>query len=183
MAKKTYHILSDSELVAAIKNGDTRAYDTLFLRWYSQVLKFIATIINDHQTAEDLCQVVFMKLWIYRDSLDAFESLKNYLYVLARNAALDVLKSRKQHVEIDVKFSSQQEEPRNQTEQDVERNEVNMRILQAIMSMPQKRRQVFHLSRFMNLSNEMIAERLGLSVRTVEKHLQLALKDIRKVLS
>lgn len=183
MAKKQYHNLSDSDLVAAVKSGDTCAYDTLFLRWYPQVLKFITSLVKDYATAEDLCQVVFMKVWIYRDRLDALKSFKNYLFILARNAALDILKLRKLHLDINMNSFSESEESRALTEQCVERNEVNMRILKVTKDMPLKRRQVFHLSRIMALSNDEIAEKMGISVRTVEKHIQLALKDIRKILS
>ena len=49
--------------------------------------------------------------------------------------------------------------------------------------MPPQRRQVFKMSRFQQRSSDEIARELGLSVRTVEKHIQLALQDIRKYLS
>ena len=70
-----------------------------------------------------------------------------------------------------------------QTEQSIEYKEVNVKILRAMKNMPLKRRQIFYLSRFMAQSNEDIAEKLGISVRTVEKHIQLALQDLRKFLS
>lgn len=181
--KNTYNNLSDSVLVAAVKEGDTNAFDALFLRWYPQVLKFIQTLVKDNAIAEDLSQTVFMKVWIYRDRLDASKSLKNYLIVLARNAALDIFKSKRPCLIGDMAPVASEQVVFEQTEQSIEYKEVNVKIFRAMKNMPLKRRQIFYLSRFMAQSNEDIAEKLGISVRTVEKHIQLALQDLRKFLS
>ena len=60
--KNTYNNLSDSVLVAAVKEGDTNAFDALFLRWYPQVLKFIQTLVKDNAIAEDLSQTVLISV-------------------------------------------------------------------------------------------------------------------------
>ena len=85
-----YRKMSDGELTAAVREGDDRAFNALFLRWYPQVAKFLTLLVKNPEQAEDLAQGVFMKVWLYRDRLDPSKSLKNYLFVLARNAALDV---------------------------------------------------------------------------------------------
>ena len=90
-----YKRMSDSELVAALKSGDMRAFDAVFMRWYPQVNKFLRSIIKEKALAEDLSQMVFMKVWLGRDQLDPSKSFKNYLFVLARNGALDVLRLKK----------------------------------------------------------------------------------------
>ena len=69
------------------------------------------------------------------------------------------------------------------TESRAEFNETYSLINKVVEEMPPQRRQIFQMSRNMQLSHDEIAARLGLSVRTVEKHIQLALKDIRKNLS
>jgi RNA polymerase sigma-70 factor (ECF subfamily) len=180
--KETYNNMTDSELIAAVKDGNAKAFDALFLRWYPQVLKFIQTLVKNDAVSEDLSQTVFMNVWIYRDRLDASKSLKNYLTVLARNAVLNVFKSQKPYQTKEVE-TSDLKGVSDQTELNVEYREVNNRIFRAVQAMPMKRRQVFYLSRFMAHSNEEIAEKLGMSIRTVEKHIQLALQDVRKFLS
>ena len=90
-----YKAFSDSELIAAVKAGDERAFDALFLRWYPQVRKFLLILVKNKALAEDLAQTVFMKVWLYRDRLDPAKSLKNYLLVLSKNSALDVFKSER----------------------------------------------------------------------------------------
>ncbi len=176
--KEKYLVLSDSELTAAIRDGDDRAFDALFLRWYPQVHRFLLTLVKETSLSEDLAQGVFMKLWLFRSRLNPSQSLKNYLMVLARNAALDFFRSKYHTLEADVATPPEETAP-ERTEQKAEFTEINIRIRQAVKEMPAQRQEVFLMSRVQHLSNEEIAHKLGLSVRTVEKHIQLALKDLR----
>lgn len=177
-----YQAMSDGELTAAVRGGDDRAYDALFLRWFPQVHRFLLTLVKENALAEDLAQGVFMKLWIFRFRLNPALSLKNYLMVLARNAALDFFRSK--HYTLLTSLPASQEHPAPESaEQMAEYSEANTRIRQTIEEMPAQRREVFKMSRFEQLSSEEIAARMGLSVRTVEKHIQLALKDLRTFLS
>ena len=177
-----YRKMSDSELTAAVRDSDDRAFNAIFLRWYPQVANFLTSMVKDRALAEDLAQGVFMKVWIYRENLNPSKSLKNWLLVLARNAALDIFKS-KHHL-----LSSEMHEYANfrasdRTEFRAEYEDTNHRIDLLVEQMPSQRRHVFRMSRYEQLSHQEIALRLGLSVRTVEKHIQLALQDIRKYLT
>lgn len=178
-----YQAMSDGELTAAVRGGDDSAYDAIFLRWYPQVHRFLLTLVKENALAEDLAQSVFMKLWLFRSRLNPAQSLKNYLMVLARNAALDFFRSKYHSLQTDLAAPPVQAAAPDRTEQKAEYTEVNVRIRQAVEEMPDQRREVFRMSRIEQLSNEEIARRLGLSVRTVEKHIQLALKDLRDFLS
>ena len=60
--------------------------------------------------------------------------------------------------------------------------ELQLLLKLALEQMPDKRRQVFEMSRFMHLSNHTIAEKMDLSIRTVEQHIYLALKDLKKII-
>lgn len=174
--------MTDSELVAAVRDGDTRAFNAVFLRWYPQVQRFLLSLVKDATLAEDLSQSVFVKLWLNRDRLDPAKSLKNYLFVLSRNGALDVFRSKRNLIMADL--ATPPEKPSSdRAEFMAEFSEAQSRILHAVEQMPAQRRTVFVMSRFQHLSSEEIAEILGLSVRTVEKHLQLALNNIRNYLN
>ena len=177
-----YRKMSDSDLIAAVRDGDDRAFNALFLRWYPQVERFLLTLVKDVPLAEDLAQGVFMKVWLHRDRLNPTLSLKNYLAVLARNAALDVFKSKRHLTTTDTDTPSREPAPEH-TEFQAEFNEVHFRIAKLIENMPPQRRQIFQLSRYEQLSHEQIATQLGISVRTVEKHIQLALQELRKHLN
>lgn len=181
-AKEKYRELTDSELVAAIRGGDRAAFEAIFRRWYPQVQRFLLSLVKEETLSEDLSQSVFIKVWLNRQRLDPSKSLKNYLLVLSKNSALDVLKSKRYLMNLDV--PAPVEKPSSdRTEHLAEYSETQSRLLRAVQQMPSQRRSVFMMSRFQHLSNKDIAETLGLSVRTVEKHLQLAINNLRNFLS
>jgi len=170
--------MTDSELVAAVRADDRHAFDALFLRWYPQVHRFLTALVKEEALAEDLAQSVFLKVWLHREQLDPAKSLKNYLFVLSRNGALDVFKSKRHLMEESSGHLPEKVSP-DRTEYRVEYVETNNRVLRAVEKMPPQRRAVFVMNRYQHLSSEEIASLLGISVRTVEKHLQLALDNLR----
>lgn len=173
--------LSDKELAEGISKGDEACFEALFKRYYVVVRKFISRFIeDDFQAAEDLAQEIFIRLWDRRYSIDSEKSIKNWLIVSARNSAINWLKSQNRKPEA---ASDIDEEIATSQDQDLEGSyirQLGAEIDKAIDALPAKRRTVFRMSRFDHLPNEEIASRLGLSVRTVEKHIELALRNLRK---
>lgn len=178
--KVSFHTKPDSELVAAVREGDTAAFDELYLRWYPQVKRFLQALLQDPHLANDLAQSIFMKIWLFRNRLQPSLSLKNYLFVMARNAALDVFKSKRLLITDVTEVDKVGDDTANMR---AEFNETMSQLRRVVDDMPPQRKEVFKMSREQNMSNDQIASVLGLSVRTVEKHLQLALRDIRKNLN
>lgn len=174
---------TDSDLVRSLKGGSTAALRELFYRYWSIVRQFIGRIVKRDDAAEDLAADVFMKVWLFRDRLDEKKSFRNYLFVLSKNVALNYLESvvaKRTRTVADIPevmaTSPAADEP-------LIYNETNRRLVGIMARMPEQRQLVFRMSRYENLSNQEIADKLGLSVRTVEKHIQLALKDIRSSLN
>lgn len=173
---------SDEMLISDLLSGksDIQAYERIFHKYYPMILNFVKGMLKDDGKAEDVAQNIFMKLWLNRHSLTPNQSLKNYLCVMARNESLNVLKSK--HFKSIVVSPVLPEIPnKGQSAEDMLNYfETNARLLSDIESMPQQRRTIFKMSRYEHLSNMEIAVRLNLSVRTVEKHIELALRDLRK---
>ena len=86
---------SDSSLISAVKKGDKGAYEQLFVRYYPTLLRFIHGMLKDNHMAEDIAQNIFMKLWIHREKLDSTQSLKNYLFVLAKHEIFNIFKAKR----------------------------------------------------------------------------------------
>lgn len=171
---------SDENLIAGLadSDGDILAYERIFHKYWPMVLNFIRGMLKDGTAAEDIAQNIFMKLWLNRMTLDSRLSLKNYLCVLAKNEVLNVLRS-KAHTSLSFQ-PTVPEAPTGETEDWVSFAETNANIAKNVDNLPPRRRMIFRLSRYGHLSNEEIALKLNLSVRTVEKHIELALKDLRK---
>lgn len=176
-------IPTDYDLVKLLKRGNTAALEKLFLRYYSIVRQFIRSIVKRSDIAEDLTMEVFMKVWLFRNRLEENKSFRNYLFVLSKNSSLNYLDSIVVKRTKIVSELPEDSKITQETDNLLIYNETNRQLFSIISKMPEQRQLVFRMSRYENLSNQEIAERLGLSVRTVEKHLQLALKDIRSSLN
>ena len=175
---------NDSELISAIIRGDVGAYEQLFVRYYPTLLRFIHGMLKDNHMAEDIAQNIFMKLWIHREKLDSTQSLKNYLFVLAKHEIFNIFKAKRTTMlSLLPQLNDRDIEDRGYSiEEQYNYAELNELLIQNISKMPPQRQLIFRMSRCEHLSNREIAERLGLSVRTVDTHIELALKDLHSTL-
>ena len=110
-------------------------------------------------------------------------SIRSYLFVLSRNAALDVLRSKHYLLQQDIPDAPLEVSAPEESFHQAEYKETYSRLLRIVSTMPPQRQAVFKMSRFQSKSAQEIADTMGLSIRTVEKHLELALKDIRHSLN
>lgn len=159
------------------------SYEDAYRSYYPRLLSFVKGLIKDAARAEDLAQNVFMKLWYNRSRLDPNLSLRNYLFVTARNEVIDFLRS-KAHTAMSYREELPEvARPGERAEEAAEYHETNSTVARIVSDMPERRRVVFQMSRYQHKSVEEISRELDLSPRTVEKHIELALKDLRKTLN
>lgn len=125
-----------------------------------------------------MVQDVFMKVWEARNHIDPIQSFNGYIFRITKNAALNKLRKRVGEPD---SFASVKDDSSalNITEQDVLFGEMKDLVDAAIEGLPPKRQEVFRLSRYEGLSNKEIAERLGISVNTIEGQMRKAIKYLR----
>ena len=167
-------------IVRKVAEGDRDSFRTLFYHYYPKVKVFLRTLVPDENDAEDLAQNVFVKLWVGRSSLKGVKVFGAWLYRVCRNTAIDYSRTRKTMVP----FAP--EEPGLSTESLDENYFARERQYQydkLIAAMPAKRREVFLLSREEGLSHAEISKKLGISVKTVENHINMVLRELRKISS
>ena len=165
-------------LLESIAAGDTEAFATLFRRWYPKVKVFLVRFINDEKIAEDLAQDIFVRIWTFGPALNEIKSFDTYLYKMTRNAALNYLRDRK--VGLNVMDLSLMDDADTEGIYYKQEKILVMRML--VEKMPTQRQKVFKMSRQNGLSNDQIAEILGISKKTVENHLTDALRTLRQAL-
>jgi RNA polymerase sigma-70 factor (ECF subfamily) len=172
-----------NELVKRLKASDHEAFRAVFNQWQQTIFNFLHFRTKNVARAEDLLQEVFLKLWDTRTRLDEKKSLRNYLYTIANNLALNEARHEKvvvKHKEGTVlPLFSNTENP----EFIFEEKEWKSKLEGAIASLPEKPRVIFLMSRMEDLSYQEIADRLSISIKTVETHMVTALRHLRQTLS
>lgn len=162
-----------------------REFEEIFLQYYPKVKMFAAFLLKSEKEAEDVAQDIFVKLWEQPDSWEG-NLVKGYLYAMVKNHVFNRMKRKNiesQYIHAQMNLHSLEEiveykDPLNE----IYHEELQLLLKLSLEQMPGKRRKVFEMSRFQHLSNHEIAEKMNLSVRTVEQHIHLALKDLKKLL-
>lgn len=167
--------------VEALRNGNHKAFEDIFIGYFKRVKLFIGGIIKSEADAEELAQDVFVKLWTNRETLNVEKPLGAYLYTIAKNTAFNFLKHKSVKQTYADNFP-----PRSKVstpEDELFAREISLLIEMTINEMPIQRRRIYILSREKGRSNSDIAAKLGITKKTVENQLSLALQELRKIIS
>ncbi len=165
------------------QTDDTKFMESLFKTHYAALCRTAFRIVNDRDTAEDLVQEVFMKVWNNRRTLEINSSLKAYLHRSAINTALNYLEKNKRQVNMESEDLLNISPASHSLEEHLSFKEVETRVDEAINALPPACRTIFVLSRYEHLSYQEIANQLNLSVKTVENQMGKALKIMREYLN
>ena len=151
--------------------------ELLFRQYYAGLCKSLYRTLRDATLAEDIVQEVFLKVWEMREQLKMDEAMQSYLYRSCYNTALNYLKGQKPKTDIDL---LEIVPGGDSAEKNLNILETESKVFTAIEALPPKTRLVFSLSRFEELSYKEIAGRLDISVKSVEKHMGIALQRLRE---
>ncbi len=155
------------------------AFEQLFKAHYRALHAYANMLLKDVDIAEEVVQSMFLKLWEKRDLLAVQTSIKAYLYKCIYNDSLNLLKHeqvKSKYQNFTVHTMNTHHEPASNR---VELSELQKALQLALNALPEQCRLVFQLSRFEELKYKEIAERLGISIKTVENQMGKALKILR----
>jgi RNA polymerase sigma-70 factor (ECF subfamily) len=167
-----------------IRTGDAAAYESVFRALFKPLVGYVVRILDSKAVAEELVQEMFLALWLRRASLDLKEgSLTAYLFSAARNRALAHIRRERvaarwrDREELSAQLT--EKERTNSPRDDLEEVELSLALKDAVDALPDRCRQVFRLSRQRGLTYGEIAREMGISQKTVESHMALALRTLR----
>ncbi|HEX9513054.1 MAG TPA: RNA polymerase sigma-70 factor [Puia sp.] len=172
-------------LLRALTQGDRQAYTTLYSGYLDSLVQYIFLFTASKETAEEITQDVFLKIWEKRATLGEVESFKAYLFRAAKNQLINHINREK----IRLRVTGQIQEATNRdangqdTQHQVDYRRAHALLREAIRLLPPKRKQVFLLSTEENLSLDEIAARMGISKNVVKKQLYDAYGSVRHYLA
>lgn len=159
-------------------------FERLFNRLYPRVKLFAMQLLKHEDEAEDVAQNVFAKLWEMPEKWSE-DNVDSYVFVMTRNHVLNVIRYHRLHESGVVNSDDNADAtlPAELGADDPLYYEETLLLMRLTLDrMPERRRQIFEMSRMQGLSNAVIAEQLQLSVRTVEHQIYLALKELKKTM-
>lgn len=156
-------------------------YEFIFRQYYQGLCNYAAMFLKDMDSAEEIVQNVFVKLWEKRETVNIEGSVKSYLYKSVYNASMNELKHQKiKDNYLQMQANKEQfEQPLTGTHL----KELEKHIEKALMSLPEQCRLIFKMSRFEDLKYREIAGVLNISPKTVENQMGKALRLMRENLA
>lgn len=175
----TFPGYSDQDLVVRLKAGDESAFTEIYSR-YSMLLYYQANqMLRDEEAAKDLVQDLFLTIWKNSDQIMADANLAGYFYVAIRNRVFKLIEKGKTRNDYLGSIAAYASEISTDTMDAIDEKELKVIIEAEIERLPPRMKEVFELSRKGHFTHQQIAERLGISDKTVKKQINKAIKVIR----
>ena len=171
---------NEQALFKSISEGDEAAFATCYAEYGRMVMPFLLKLVGTRDSAEEVIQEIFLKVWLYRDRLAEVDSPRSWLFRVAANTGRSWLKKKM--------ASEQRQQQHRQGQQDtvdifperVDLQSIAAVVQRTVLSFPPQRRRIYQMSREEGLKPSEIAARLDISVSTVKNTLLSAVKAIRE---
>ena len=174
--------MSDSELnslLEKLKQGDRESFNKIFRRFYAPMIRFCFRFVADSDIAAEVVQDFFVKLWTNRDKLSINTSFESYMMRSIQNAAITYINKERSHSEINLRVFTEEGEA-NDPSQELQSKNLEAAYRKILAEMPEKRRLIFQASRFDGLKYAEIAKKYDISQKTVEAHMNAAIKQLKE---
>lgn len=172
----------ESASIRQIQLGNLQVFENLFRQYYQMLCHYALKFVGDPDTAEELVQDLFYTLWEKRMELTINTSVKSYLFSAVHNRCLKFIEHRSVEQKYRNYYLKHESEIDNDEADSAGVAEMQQIINRTLDSLPDRCGKIFRLNRFEGLKYQEIAERLSISVKTVEANMGRALKVLRKSL-
>ena len=181
-------LYDEKELLNQVAQGQEAAFRKLFQHWQPVLASYIFRITRSKDTASEIVQDVFLKIWISREALAEVENFRNYLLIVSRNHAINSLRKTMREMQ-QLKLWTIENTTQDKdfvvnaySGEETADERIYTLIDEAIESLPPRQKEVFVLHRYDRFTYLQIAEKLGIGRESVKTHLGLAVRAISKYL-
>jgi RNA polymerase sigma-70 factor (ECF subfamily) len=171
---------TEKELVRKLSDGDSFAFEVLFYKYRNKVMGFARKMVPAQIDPEEIVQEVFVKVWLKKETINPDKDFQSYLFAIAKHLILDHLKSAVNRKLYFVEEHFQQDLMIEDTLDGSKQNDAEEKLFNLLQQLPERRKEIFCLSRFEGLSYKQIAERLNITENTVDSQIRNALAFLRK---
>jgi RNA polymerase sigma-70 factor, ECF subfamily len=173
----------DQILIKQLQKGNYLAFNQLYAKYFQKLYGFSSRITGNKADAEEIVQEVFIKVWEIRETLDPEKSFNSLLFTIGKHKIYNKARARIYHQAYIEYISHHIKGIEELADQEIFYNETKSVLTDAINLLPQKRKEIFILSKIDGLSNKEIAHKLNTSLSNIENHINKALKVIRHHMS
>lgn len=172
-------MLEDTQnITKQIREGNLKEFERIFKEFYPQLCLYALRFVKTKDLSEEIVQNLFCHIWENRKELNIHTSIKAYLYRSTYHNALQVLRKIGSHNKYKEYVKHHFTENDSSTNK-LEEKEINKIVQQTLSSLPQRCGTIFKMSRFEGLKYQEIAQKLSISIKTVEANMGKALKAFR----
>lgn len=169
----------DQALFILIKKRDREAFNALYYKYHAYLYAVALRYLKSEDLAEDAVQHVFIKLWERTKSLNIDINVKNYLYTMTKNHILNQIRDNKETISLNYINSQQEIHDGNDFFKLMEDAQTIDILHKGIDSLPQQKKEVCLLKLEDDITNQKIADKMGISIHTVKSHYQESVKMLR----
>lgn len=174
--------LEEKELIVRIVEGDQEAFERIYYTYAKRVYYFASRYLKNKHQAEEIVQEVFVKIWENRKRLNPDMSLSGYLLTTTKNTIFNDHRKQVNHEAYYQYVLHYLQKNNPNMENEIIYNDLMELLQKTLGQLPDKRKEIFELSRFQGLSYKEIASQLNITEKTIESHMRLAIRDIKKVI-
>ena len=172
----------ERSLILRLIEGDEDAFCELYATYKNRLIYFAMRFLKSREYAEDVFQDAFTVVWQSRRFINPDASFSSYLYTIMRNRILNQLRNAANEEKLKESILSQALDYTEDTKREVMLNDLKSLISHALQQLTPRQREIFEMSREAQPSHKEIADKLGISVNTVQEHISTSLKLIRTYL-
>jgi RNA polymerase sigma-70 factor (family 1) len=175
-------LYDETALLANLATGDEAAFRALFEQHWDNIYGVALAFTKSPQVAEEMVHDIFLKIWLHRDRLPGLKNFSDYLFIIARNHIISVLRKKINEQPFSDQLLDYFQEMGGNPEDQFMYRETECLVQKAVELLPPQQHSVYCLSREQGLNQEEIAAKLNISVHTVKSHMNKALHFIRNYL-